>query len=100
MGCRPRSRSSCSTSAASRRVWAFVDVEVVDFFGQTEQQRIELVFEGEEDAESGRWLVDYRDRLSVPEEKASKGGDEAAGDEATTGETTTGETTTEELESP
>jgi hypothetical protein len=81
-------------------VWAFVDVEVVDFFGQTEQQRIELVFEGEEDSEDGRWLVDYRDRLSVPEERASKGGDKAAGDEAATGETTTGETTTEELESP
>ena len=80
-------------------VWAFVDVEVVDFLGQTEQQRIELVFEGEEDSEDGKWLVDYRDRLSVPEERASKG-DETAGDEAASGETTTGETTTEELESP
>ena len=73
---------------------------MIDFFGQTEQQRIELVFEGEEDSEDGKWLVDYRDRLSVPEEKASKGGDEAAGDEITTGETTTGETTTEALECP
>ena len=81
-------------------VWAFVDVEVVDFLGQTEQQRIELVFEGGEDSEDGRWLVDYRERLSVPEEKASKGGDEAAGDEAASGETTTEGTTTGELESP
>jgi len=81
-------------------VWAFVDVEVIDFLGQTEQQRIELVFEGEEDSEGGRWLVDYRDRLSVPEEKSSKGGNEATSDEATTGDATTGETTTEELESP
>ena len=68
-------------------VWAFVDVEIVDVFGQSEQQRIELVFEGTEDAESGEWLVDYRDRLSVPEEKPSK--DESADESAE-----------EELESP
>jgi hypothetical protein len=52
-------------------IWGFVDVEILDFFGNTEQQRIELVFEGEEDGE-GEWLVDYRDRLSVPAEKPSK----------------------------
>jgi hypothetical protein len=80
-------------------VWAFVDVEVTDFFGRTEQQRIELVFEGDEDAENGRWLVDFRDRLSVPEEKASTEDDEASADESgeqATDETTTEDTTTEE----
>jgi len=76
--------------------WAFVDVEVVDFLGQTEQQRIELVFEGEEDSENGEWLVDYRDRLSVPEEKPSKEGDEEPAGEAGAEEPATGETTTEE----
>jgi hypothetical protein len=77
-------------------VWAFVDVAVTDFFGRSEQQRIELVFEGEEDAENGRWVVDYRDRLSVPEEKQSK--DEAAsGEEAPSepsGDEAAGDTTT------
>ena len=81
--------------------WAFVDVAVTDFFGGNEQQRIELVFEGEEDAD-GEWRVDYRDRLSVPEEKPedkdaeTEPADEESGDEAAAGETTTGETTTGE----
>lgn len=80
--------------------WAFVDVEIVDVLGGTEQQRIELVFEGEEDA-GGEWKVDYRDRLSAPEEKSSKddgSGSESQGetttDETTTPDATTGETTT------
>lgn len=81
--------------------WAFVDLAVTDFFGGNEQQRIELVFEGEED-EDGEWKVDYRDRLSVPEEKpddedsATEPAEETPGDEAAAGETTTGETTTGE----
>ena len=79
--------------------WAFVDVAVTDFFGASEQQRIELVFEGEEDGD-GEWKVDYRDRLSAPEEtpEDEEPADEGSGDEAATGETTedttTGETTT------
>jgi hypothetical protein len=58
---------------------AFVDVEIVDFLGDTRQQRIELVF----DDKAELWKVDYRQTLKETEEK-EEGSKGAGADEETT----------------
>lgn len=72
--------------AGVRATSAFVDVEVVDFFGVSKQQRIELVFVDK------TWKVDHRETLEPPTDEKPKKGDE--GSEPKAGGQTTGEQTT------
>jgi len=69
---------------------AFVDVEVVDFFGVSEQRRIELVFVDK------TWKVDHSETLELPQDdepKKNDGGSESKPDGQAGGEQTGSEPT-------